>query len=327
MLSGGDAPTTAEFQAPLSRGGVRLGLSTEYHAFTRPVHGDDYVTYEELVENWPATESHHNSKLYSWQADFSLRYALRDRTELFAVLPLRRLRVEVAEETNHHRNETIEGLGDMQLGVRRFVRAEQYLRVGAILGMSLPTGEKKSLPTAAYLGSHVAEALGIDVPPHSHLRLGSGTVNPFVAVDGVYSPEGDWIYMGSMSVTVPFYDASDGYRTATSGSVTLGLGRRVQDEDLSINMFASVSYSGRDEFHGDPVTGTLGTHDGNLDVTNTGRFEVTLRPTLGYRFSDSLSLDFQLTVPVYTRIHEDVDQRDVQLSERVGVVASLSYQI
>ncbi len=325
MLSVGEPVSTIQYDKPLPAGQLRLGLTTQYKAFTRAVHGDDYMSYAEIAANFPAAMSHHGAKLYSWQTELMLRYAVDDRSEMFAALPFRRLRLVAVEETVHHQKQTLKGLADLRVGVRRFLRSDETLRFAGSLGLSLPTGSKPSLPTEAYLGSHVAAELGIDTPEHSHLRLGSGTVIPFLGIDLAYRPASTWTYLGSAQLTVPFYDASDGYRTATSATATLGAGRRVPDSEMSVTLFAGFTYAGRDEFHGQPVTGSLGTHNGQLDVTNTGRFEVSLFPTLSLPLSNGLTVEAQLSVPVYTRIHEDADQRDVQLTERAGLMFRLSY--
>ncbi len=313
------------YDKPLAKGETRLGITSQYRAFTRLVHGDDYISFAELGERSPAAAEHGNVDVYAWQTDLWLRWAVSDRTELLVTLPYRSVRMRVDHDDEHHRDETFSGLGDLRFGFRRVLRNDQRMRLAGSAGLSLPTGRRNSLTAAAYLDHHEAEELGIDVQAHSHTQLGTGTVDPFVGFDVLWRSEGGPTLFGSTEVSVPLYDAGDGYRKAASGSVTAGVARRLAGGDLTATLFAKLSYAGRDEFHGTPVVGTIGTFAGSLDVPNTGRVEVSVQPTLTWRVSEDVAFETQLNVPVYTRIHEDAEGGDVQLTERAGLMVRLSY--
>ena len=50
-----------------------------------------------------------------------------------------------------------------------------------------------------------------------------------------------------------------------------------------------------------------------------------LRPTLTWSATDRCTLNLQARVPVYTKIREDSERGDVQLTERVGIFVGLSW--
>ena len=327
MLSGGEPTSTTRYDKPLSKGETRLNVVSQYRAFTRLVHGDDYISFAELGLRSPEAAEHGDVDVYAWQVALSLRWAASDRSELFATLPYRSVRMRVDEDDEHHRDETFSGLGDLRVGLRRIFLDDERLRVAASAGLSLPSGRRNRLTSAAFIDHDEAGDLGIEVATHSHTRLGTGTVDPFVGFDVLLRRESGPMLFGSAELKVPLYDAGDGYRTATSASVTAGMAQKLAGGERTATLFAKFSYAGRDEFHGAPVVGTSGTFAGSLDVPNTGRIEVSVQPTLTWRLSDKTSVETQLNVPVYTRIDEDAGQGDVQLTERAGLVVRFNYAL
>lgn len=64
---------------------------------------------------------------------------------------------------------------------------------------------------------------------------------------------------------------------------------------------------------------------GNLGVPNTGRFEFSLQPNLSWAVNKNLTLNVNVNVPIYTRIRTNSLDRDVQLTESVGVFVGMSW--
>ena len=325
MLSGGEPTSSTRYDKPLPQGSLQVGVTSQYLALTRLVHGDDYISFAELGTRAPEAAEHGDADMYVWQTTLSLRYTLSEKSELSASLPFRSTRMSVDKDDNHHRDQTYSGLGDLRLGIRHFLVADEQRRYAVNFGLSLPTGRRNKLTAAAFVGHEEAEELGIVVPSHSHMRLGTGTADPFVGVDALYRLPNAWTLLGSAEVSVPFYDADDGYRTATRATAAAGIARTLGASELTAALFAKLNYAGRDEFHGDDLVGSVGSFSGNLDVPNTGRLEVSLQPSITWRLADGLTAEAQINVPVYTKIHEDADGGDVQLSERAGVVLRMVY--
>ena len=90
-------------------------------------------------------------------------------------------------------------------------------------------------------------------------------------------------------------------------------------------MFANVYYAPRDQFRGADIVGFGGRAKGDLGVPNTGRFEFSLQPNLTWAVNEHLTLNLNVNLPIYTRIRTNSLNRDVQLTEQVGVFLGMSW--
>ncbi len=309
----------------MEKGAFRLDLNFQFHDLSKLVHGDDYVSFAELAVRSPEAAEHGDAEFRVFRIDTIARYALTDLTELSLAVPYQRITIRVDENDEHHRNETVDGLGDLRVGMRHFVAFEQSYQVSILVGLSLPTGRLNRVTAASYLGHDEAGDLGVIVPPHSHLQLGTGTVDPFLGLDGVFRFDGHWMFLGSVNATIPLYENRYDYRTAPSATFTLGPAVRVGHTRLILGLYAETFWSGRDRFDGADVVGPGGVFDGSFGVPNTGRFEIALRPTLTWGITDHLTLNVAGRIPLYTRIRESADKGDVQLTEDFGLFVGLSY--
>lgn len=285
------------------------------------------MSFSELQTLFPEAAEHGNADTYLFRTNIIVHYAFRSDTELTVFLPLERRTLRVSVEDEHHRNETFQGLGDLGLGVKHFFYFDRKKQVSGTIGVRLPTGRLHPVTPASYLSHHDAEALGIQIPPHSHLQLGTGTFDPFIGIQGLYRFDTRWIVFGSIDASIPFYKNKYGYRTSPSAIFQFGPAYRLPTRYFIASVFLEVFSSGRDHFEGEDITGSGGTFKGTFKVPNTGRFELAFKPGLTWGITRKLTLNVQVRIPFYTRIPEDKEQSDIQLTEPVGVILGLTYNM
>lgn len=278
-----------------------------------------------LADVSPTAAQHGNADFFVFRTDFLFRYGLTDRTELSLDLPYIRNELQAKQSDEHHRDEVLDGLGDIRLSLKHFVVAEKKLQVAGIFGLSFPTGEINRVTRASYIDHEEAETLGIVVPRHSHLQLGTGTFDPFLGVEVLYRLDDRWMMYGSLLANLPVYENRYGYRTAPNINLIVGPATRIGESSVIAALFANVFYSGRDQFRGNDVAGPGGVVPGDFGVPNTGRFEFSLQPNLTWTVNEHLTLNLNVNVPIYTRIRTNSSGRDVQLAERVGVFLGMSW--
>lgn len=289
------------------------------------MHGSDYVSFSKLKEISPEAAEHGNADFYVLQSDLVPRYALSETTELFLALPYKKFTLKVDNNDEHHRDETLIGPGDIRIGAKHYLQNSKSFQFAATLGLSTPTGELNRVTAASYLDHDEATALGVTVPRHSHLQLGTGTFDPTFGLETLFRFDDRWMFWGNLTAQVPLYANRYGYRTSPSYSMNLGPAVRLSESKVIGGVFAEAFYSGRDRFDGADVTGPGGTFSGNFGVPNTGRFEFAIRPTLTWAASDQLTVTLQMRLPLYTRIREDSTQGDVQLTEPAGIFLGFSH--
>ncbi len=240
-------------------------------------------------------------------------------------LPYVRNEVNTVEGDEHHRDEMLDGLGDIRLSLKHFFVAEEKLQVAGILGLSFPTGKINKVTIASYLDHDEAAELGVIIPKHTHLRLGTGTFDPFLGVEVLYRLNERWMIYGNVLANLPFYENRFGYRTSPNISLTVGPAVRIGKRPVIAALSANIYYAGRDQFRGDDLVGPGGRVKGNLGVPNTGRFEFSLQPSLTWTVNEHVTLNLNLNVPIYTRVRTNSLDRDVQLTEQVGVFLGMSW--
>lgn len=283
----------------VERWGIQFSL--QYHPLTRLVYGGDYVSFRGLSERLPQAAEHGEADFYIFQAMVGINYFWSSRFSSFLRLGYRRL-TSRAEEDEHHRDETLEGLGDIKVGGEYRYSPFSWLRFRFWLGWSLPTGRTQSLTAAAFLDHSEAEALGVEVEHHSHLQLGTGTFDPFGGVEVLGLLYRELYGKGVFRVEYPFYSRGDGYRTAATFLGQFGLvWRRI---DWRFSLLVEGLYQGRDRFSGEDIVGSKGVFSGSFGVPNTGRLEFAL-VVVWELVVGELDLFLGLRFPFYTRIAED----------------------
>ncbi len=297
----------------------------QYHALTELVGNSRWIgKHHSISDVSPSAAQHGDASFFVFRTDFILRYGLTDRTELSLDIPYIRNEIKVEEDDEHHRDEVLEGIGDVRLSLKHFFIADKKLQVAGIFGLSFPTGRINRITRASFIDHHEAEELGIVVPRHSHLQLGTGTFDPFVGLEAVYRLDDGWMVYGSVIANLPFYENRYGYRTAPNINLSIGPAVSLGKSRVILSLLANVYYAGRDQFRGDDVRGPGGRVDGDLGVPNTGRFEFSLQPGLSWAVNKNVTLNLNLNVPIYTRIRTNSLERDVQLTESVGVFLGIS---
>ena len=273
----------------------------------------------------PTAAQHGDADFFVFRTDFIFRYGLTDRTELRLDLPYVRNEVNTEESDAHHRDEVLDGLGDIRLSFKHYFVADEKWQVAGIFGLSFPTGEINRLTRASFIDHEEAETLGVAIPRHTHLQLGTGTFDPFLGIEALYRFDEHWMMYGSVLANLPFYENRFDYRTAPNVTLTVGPAVRIGDSPVVAALFANIYYAERDQFRGGDIVGSGGMAKGDLGVPNTGRFEFSLQPNLAWAVNEHVTLNLTLNVPIYTRIRTNSLDRDVQLTEPVGVFAGLSW--
>jgi hypothetical protein len=309
----------------LVKGKWRLDFAFQFHPLKQLVHGSDYVSFSKLKDISPEAAEHGNADFYVQQADLVPRYALSETTEIFFALPYKRFTLRVDNEDEHHRDETLVGPGDIRLAAKHYFLNSKSLQFAGTFGLSTPTGQLNRVTAGSYLDHDEATALGVTVPKHSHLQLGTGTFDPILGLEALYRFNDRWLFWSNLNTQVPLYSNRYGYRTSASFSLSAGPAVRLAESKVIGGFFGEAFYAGRDQFRGADVIGPGGVFNGNFGVPNTGRLEVAIRPTLTWAASDQLTVTLQARIPIYTRIREDATSGDVQLTEPAGIFLGFSH--
>ena len=273
----------------------------------------------------PTAAKHGDAEFFVFRTDLIFRYGLTDRTELSLDLPYIRNEVKTERSDEHHRDEVLDGLGDIRLSLKHFFVAGEKFQLAGIFGLSFPTGKINKVTRASYLDHDEAAGLGIRIPRHTHLRLGTGTVDPFVGVEALYRFDDRWMLYASALANLPFYENRFDYRTAPNFTLTVGPAVRIGKSPVIAALFANVFYAARDQLRGGDIVGFGGIAKGRLGVPNTGRFEFSLQPNITWTVNEHLTLNLNVNLPIYTRIRTNSLNRDVQLTEQVGVFLGMSW--
>jgi len=100
----------------------------------------------------------------------------------------------------HHRNETLTGLGDGEIGLGYYTALESGLLLGGTLGTSLPFGRTEENPYA----------LADQDLKHQHVQMGSGTFVPSATAVVIWA-QPRWGAFGFSNVRLPIYENPKGY--------------------------------------------------------------------------------------------------------------------
>ena len=266
-------------------------------------HGVDPDQYEPGVPLADQPRVHH--------VDLSLdtvvvrgSYALTERVALEVQVPLRSVETRAAfeDETGairseftsiHHRNETIEGIGDVSLAGRFRLIASEGRSASASPGAA---SEETTVPARPWLLDLV---VGVRAPTgrtekdpfdrgsrgleHQHVFFGSGTWNPELRLE--YHRSGQrfasygWVG-GSGALT----DNDKGYRRGFGGSAGLGLSSSLGTARTSFQAQVEVE-------HSEPSRWESG------NARNSGRTDLILAVGVAQRLTDQWILQAQVRVP------------------------------
>jgi hypothetical protein len=186
-------------------------------------------------------------------------------------------------ETIHHRNETLFGLGDPWLRLRRSWRVQ-----GALLsfkgGLSIPIGRTEPDPFA----------LGEAGRVHQHLQFGTGTFDPVLGLD-LSLPFGRLQLDAYAQTQLVVYANQHQYQAGHRAAVGLQVGLRFLEDGLAFGTIDAI-HEEAERWSG------VVQQDGNL-----GRTDLLLGAGLGYRFGFGL-LSASLKTPVYQRIIQVGDE-------------------
>ena len=216
-------------------------------------------------------------------------YGISDRMALQASLPLRIINtqtdftdldgdpISLDYENIHHRDETIVGIGDLQLLLhtgRRYGRTA----VGTRIGLSLPTGKVNEDPFR----------LGAEGKRHQHIQLGTGTFDPVLALD-VGRPFGAWNLAAFAQFQLPLYEGREGYRAGRRSLGGISVSRPLGG--ISARLGVTVARESAERWDGEvPV------EDGNL-----GRTDLYVGPGITVPFGADTTASIDVNVRAYGR--------------------------
>jgi thiol-disulfide isomerase/thioredoxin len=233
----------------------------------------------------------HDQRLAIAEARLAVDVGLTDRIGASLVLPYRIVstsiryldasgaELELVHPGIHHRNETLHGLADpMVLG--SFSGAIAGVRLTVRGGITIPLGRTEADPFA--LGD-----LGL---PHEHIQLGTGTVNPVVAVEASRT-WGAWSAGASALTQQTFYADREGYQAGDryAGGVSV---RRQLGRTWSARGGVELSGETAERWHAAI----------QADEGNRGRFDAMLAAGAAWSATPALAIDLAVKVPVVTRV-------------------------
>ena len=189
------------------------------------------------------------------------------------------MEVDLVAPGVHHRNETVSGLGDpMVLG--SYGRRLGPLNVVARVGLTLPLGHTEENPFT----------LGDAGLRHQHIQLGSGTVNPVLAVE-VSRSWGAW-RAGAFALTQQaLYANGKGYQAGDRYAGGVAVRRRL---GRAWSLRGGVEVQGETAERWD---GMVHTEEGNQ-----GRVDAMLGAGASWAATRALSIDLGVKVPVVTHV-------------------------
>ncbi len=144
---------------------------------------------------------------------------------------------------NHHRNETLFGLGDGSVGLGLFgAPPATPLLLGAKLGVVLPTGRTEENPFAPAAREE----------EHQHLQFGGGTVDPILSLSLVLRTR-PFGLVAEGFVRAALYENPKGYRGSLVVEGTVGSTFRPGHpaERLQLLVLLHASHQGAERWNGD----------------------------------------------------------------------------
>lgn len=178
---------------------------------------------------------------------------------------------------NHHRDETLLGVGDPWL-LGRWAGAVGKTLIAFKAGVALPLGRTEPNPFV----------LGARGEKHQHIQFGSGTFDPVFALD-VSRPAGLWMLSTYAQGQAGLYENEHGLQAGSRISGGLQAGRKVWGA-VTGSLGLEAAYEGPERWDGEIL------QEGNL-----GRTEVLTALSLIQAFRTA-ALGLSVRVPVYRHI-------------------------
>lgn len=233
----------------------------------------------------------HDQDLAISEARLGLDVGLTPRFGASVMLPLRVIstgiryldtsgvEVQLARANIHHRNETVVGLADpMLLGAASWPLGPWRLTGRA--GVTIPLGRTEEDPFA--LGE-----MGL---AHQHIQMGTGTVNPVLALE-LARPWGAW-RLGAFALSQQvLYENGKGFQAGDRYAGGVAVRRRIG---------ARWSLRGGIDVQGETAerwSGIVPTDDGNR-----GRFDLILGAGASWSAAERLDIDLSVKVPAVTHV-------------------------
>jgi thiol-disulfide isomerase/thioredoxin len=231
----------------------------------------------------------HDQTLLVTEARLAADVGITRRISLGVMLPVRvvstgityldadGMEVTLVNDGIHHRDETVSGIADpMLLGAvtERFAGVRWTARAG----FTVPIGRTEEDP---FVNEDV---------PHQHIQMGTGTVNPVIAVEAVRAA-GVWSFGGFAMTQQVLYENSKGYQAGDryAGGV---MARRGLGDAWSVRGGVEVQAETAERWQG-----VVHTDDGNQ-----GRVDVMLVGGASWAATRALSVDLAVKVPVVTHV-------------------------
>jgi hypothetical protein len=228
----------------------------------------------------------------NWDASLRAPYLIKDqRTDIVFPDKMPADEREAARRNNqyHHRTETYEGWGDLELGVgwrgRGLFGEKSIFRFS--LGTTLPTGHyEKNDPLRA----------GEEGREHLHIQFGNGTFDPLIDFYLGLPLSEKWALSFYGRGRFPLYENDAGYKPSIEATFIPRL-TFLPTKDLSFSTGLTSNYYGYSEWNGvrDP---------------NSGQFTLNAMVSMGYKFNEHLSASLSVLIPAYTKTFIGEDSLD-----------------
>ena len=268
--------------------------------------GAEHLRVDLILSGSRAKASHdadtlqHHTTLWPGELRLLGEYGLTEHTAVQAVVPVRVIDTHTrytdlagnpvdVEDDIHHRDETLVGLGDVQL-LLHVGGGFGGVAIGGRFGVSAPTGEVHENPFR----------LGDAGLPHQHVQFGTGTVDPILGIDAGRA-FGAWSVAGFGQIQLPLYEGAQGFQ---AGARLLG-GATVTRGAWRLGFTAAHETAERWD-------GRKPVEDGNL-----GRTDLFLGPGVTIPFGTDYSASLDVAVRVFG------DTQGAQLEMPVVVTVSV----
>ncbi|MDP6958548.1 MAG: hypothetical protein QF645_07005 [Planctomycetota bacterium] len=209
---------------------------------------DPIPNRHEVTLNWFRTQLDINRSIgKGWDVELQLPYDVKSQSVKY--LTPEGNEFDNPEGDLHHRDETLQGMGDIKIFFHyrptNVLREEDIVQLG--FGLSAPTGKIEEDPYE--LGD-----LGLK---HQHIQFGTGTVDPIFRL-GYSTPVGKWNLSLSAGGQIPLYENRKHFKSPMlldfSAGAHIGL-----TESVGLHARYVLMYQNRGHWHDeiDPNTGFL----------------------------------------------------------------------
>lgn len=224
-------------------------------------------------------------------------YGLSETVDILMKVPFVSWHMDADEEDNHHRTETIQGFGDIDLGVRWAILNQKF---GP--GHRLFVGMNISLPTAGDYDINPFSSMA-DSVKHTHFALGGGHYSSSLNVEWWYRSEFPLIIGISSNYAFPLNTSTIGFKSSKKLSLHL---QAIMQQPLFAHAFPYFKIKIRKEFS-DYWEGK--------NVPNSGGIFIDATVALSWEISESVSLIPSVDFPLW---------QAVQGSQLTGYAAAIS---